>query len=155
MKPKFTVSACLVGMLALGGVVGRESSSSTYSLHLSPSQTHCAAVTLLSPPFYKCSGMELRNSSGEHKGRADWGYNNGTLLLTLETDEDVANYSIPATQSLSGGSATYPACSGQWTIQTNSGANPRVIIHLSEYTSGEGRSAQGCRAEWEGGTVTQ
>ena len=156
MQRKRTVTAVLAPTLALAGVMWNRSGSSTHTLHVSPSSaTTCSAVALLSPPFYKCSSMKLLNSSGATIGRADWGYNREVLFLTLDANGDVTNYSVPATQTLTRGIATYPVCSAEWIIQTEAGNSLQVTIHLGEYSSGGGRSPQGCRPTWRDGTVTQ
>jgi hypothetical protein len=155
MKRKYMLTVTAV-TLALAGVVWSQSGPSTYSLRVSPGGiTSCSALELLAPPLYKCSNMELMNVSGVQIGTADWGYTNHTLLLTIETNGDVKNYAIPATQKLTGGNSAYPSCSAEWIIQTRAIDAPQVSIHLSEYKSGEGRTPQGCRATWDEGTITQ
>jgi len=156
MKRKYMISTVAALILALAGVVWSQSGPTTYSLKVSPGgYTSCSALALLSPPFYKCSNMELLNVSGVQIGTADWGYTNGILLLTLERNGDVMNYSIPATRTRTGGNAAFPACSAEWTIQTKAVDAPQVTIHLTEYRSGGGRAPEGCRASWDEGTVTQ
>jgi hypothetical protein len=155
MKRKYMLTVIAL-TLALAGVVWSQSGPSTYALRVSPGgMTSCSALELLSPPLYKCSNMELLNVSGVQIGTADWGYTNQTLLLTIETNGDVTNYTIPATQMLTGGNTAYPSCSAEWTIQTRTPGAPQVTILLSEYKSGGGRAPEGCRATWNEGTITQ
>jgi len=156
MKRKYMIAALTLLILALAGVVWSQSGPTTYSLTVAPSgYTSCSALALLSPPFYKCSNMQVLNTSGVRIGTADWGYTNGMLLLTLERNGDVVNYSIPAARTFTGGDAAFPACSGKWTIQTNAVDAPQVTIRLTEYRSGGGRTPEGCRARWDEGSVTQ
>jgi hypothetical protein len=156
MKRKYMIVALTLLILALAGVVWSQSGPTTYSLTVARSgYTSCAALALLSPPFYKCSNMLLLSTSGVQIGTADWGYTNGMLLLTLERNGDVMNYSIPATRTLTSGNAAFPACSAEWTIEARAVDAPQVIIHLAEYRSGGGRTPEGCRARWNEGTVTQ
>jgi hypothetical protein len=156
MKRKYMIATLTALILALAGVVWSQSGPTTYSLKVAPSgYTSCSALALLSPPFYKCSNMQLVNTSGVPIGTADWGYTNGILLLTLEKNGDVMNYSIPATRALTRGNAAFPTCSAEWTIEAEAVDAPQVIIHLTEYRSGGGRTPEGCRARWDEGTVTQ
>lgn len=156
MKRKYMIAAILMAMLALAGVVWSQAGPQTYFMRVSQSgATSCSGVALLSPPLYKCSNMQLLDSSGEQVGTADWGYNNGVLVLSIDEGGDVSNYSIPATQILTGGTAAYPSCSAEWTIMANSGDAPHVVIKLGEYRAGGERAPQGCRASWQVGTVSR
>lgn len=157
MQRKYTVASVLSITFALAGVVWSQSGPAVYALKVSPAgSTSCSALALLSPPFYKCANMEVLNVSGVQVGTADWAYSNGVLVFSLEKNGDVTNYSIPASQTLTGGSPYYPSCSAEWTIQTLKSADaPQVTIHLAEYRSGDGRVYEGCRASWDEGTVTQ
>jgi hypothetical protein len=156
MQRKYMVALLTVLILALAGVVWSQSGPTTYSLKIAASgYTSCSALALLSPPFYKCSNMQLVNSSGDPIGTADWGYTDGFLLLTLERNGDVMNYSIPATRTLTSGNGAFPNCTAEWTIQTRAMDAPQVTIHLAEYRSGGGRIPEGCRPRWDHGTVIQ
>jgi hypothetical protein len=156
MKRKYMFAVLTALVLALAGVVWSQSGPAIYSLKVSPSgYTSCSALALLSPPLYKCSNMQLLNTSGVQIGTADWGYTSGMLLLTLERNGDVMNYSIPARRTLTSGNAAFPACSAEWTIEARAVDAPQVIIHLAEYRSGGGRTPEGCRARWDEGTITQ
>jgi hypothetical protein len=156
MKYKYTVSSVFALTFALAGVVWSQSGPSLYSLRVSPAgSTMCSSESLLSPPFYKCSNMKLIDVSGVQIGTADWGYTNGTLLLTLEQNGEVSNYAIPATRSLTSGAASSPGCNAEWIIQTKATDGPQVSIRLGEYKTGGSRVPEGCRASWNGGTITQ